>query len=143
MNLIGFFLALLASFGASIILITNDYLSKHFHAIIINTFINFTCCLIFSIIIFSSLEVNLPQSSVGWICIIFSAVFYSIALFFQLGAVEKIGSAPTSLLLYIEPIVAIISAIILLGESLTYVQIIGTSVVLLSLIVITRDLKKN
>jgi len=56
----------------------------------------------------------------------------------QILAVKNIGSTRTSLLLYIEPLVAIISAILLLNETLTILQIIGTAIVISSLVITSK-----
>ena len=138
LNIYGVSLALLASFGASIILITNEYLAKYLNALIIHSFINILClCFFITIILaFDNLDFDIPLF--GWFFIIFASLCYFIALLFQLNAVKVIGSTQTSLLLYLEPLVAISSAILFLNESLTFLQIIGVIIVIISLIMTSR-----
>ena len=62
---------------------------------------------------------------------------YAIAIFLQLVAVEKIGQTKTALFLYLEPITGIFGAVILLNETLNLTQILGTTIVILSLVAST------
>jgi drug/metabolite transporter (DMT)-like permease len=68
---------------------------------------------------------------------------YTIAFFLQLLAIPRIGQSKTALLLYAEPIVAILSAIYLLDESLNNYQIFGAVLVLSSLAFATYITQKN
>ena len=68
---------------------------------------------------------------------------YAIALFLQLLAIPKIGQSNTALFLYLEPIVAIIGAVVLLNETLNNYQFFGAIVVLLSLVLATYLTKKT
>jgi len=138
LSFIGISLALLASMGAATVLITNEHLSKYFHPITINAFTNLVCFLVFSFIISFNFEISFPVNSEGWFFVLFASLCYCIAFYSQLFSVKYIGSARTSLLLYAEPIVAIISAITLLGETLSFIQITGISIVIISLIVTTN-----
>lgn len=141
LNLIGIIFAFLASLGAATILITNESLSKKFSAIIINAFVNITCLIVLGIIIILKLNVSYPVTEIGWFYILCASLFYTIAFLAQLVAVKNIGSTKTSLLLYLEPLVAIISAIILLNEILSLSQIIGTIIVFFSLFLSSKTMK--
>ena len=138
LNIIGIFLAFLAAIGAGTVLITNEHLSKYFDAVTINAFTNFVCFVVFCFIIFIKFEIRLPSSNIGWSFVFFASFCYCIAFFSQLFAVKNIGSARTALLLYLEPIVAIVSAIILLNESLSNIQVIGISIVIVSLLIAAK-----
>ena len=135
LNFVGIGLSFLAAFGAATVLIVNERLSFHLNPIIINSFVNFFCFIFFGIIIYFKFNIELPFNNTGWLFIIFAALCYCLAFYMQILAVKKIGSTRTSLLLYIEPLVAIVSAILLLNETLTILQIIGTIIVISSLIV--------
>ena len=64
------------------------------------------------------------------------------AFFLQLLAIEKIGQSKTALLLYIEPIVGIIGATILLNEKLNEYQTLGVVIVIASLVLGSYSSKK-
>ena len=145
LNIFGILLAFLAATGAATVLIVNEHLADHFHAITLNAFVNFSCLITFSAIILLNFDVNTNLEINGWVFIVFASLCYCIAFYVQLIAVKNMGSARTSLILYFEPIVAIVSAIILLKESLSLTQIIGTIIVITSIILTTKQLqiKKN
>tara|TARA_Y100000590_G_C15624470_1_gene978807 strand:+ start:460 stop:1323 length:864 start_codon:yes stop_codon:yes gene_type:complete len=143
LSLIGIGLAFLASIGAATVLISNELLSKHLNAITINVFTNVTCLVVFGIIIIYRFNIDFPSNNLGWSYIIFASLFYCVAFYSQLFAVNNMGSARTALLLYMEPIVAIFSAIILLNETLSMIQIIGVGLVITSLILTTRRIKNT
>ena len=68
-------------------------------------------------------------SVIATICILF--VFGQLCLF---AATKTIGSPQTSLMLNIEPLVSILAAVILLGESLVLSQTLGVAVILVALV---------
>ena len=138
LNFIGIGLAFLAAIGASTVLIVNERLSQHLNPIIINSFVNFFCLIFFGIIIYFKYTIELPFNNIGWLFLISAALCYCLAFYMQILAVKNIGSTRTSLLLYIEPLVAIISAILLLNETLTILQIIGTAIVISSLVITSK-----
>lgn len=86
------------------------------------------------LIVFFTDSFSLNQTTWVWsviatICILF--VFGQLSLF---AATKTIGSAQTSLMLNIEPLVSILAAVILLGESLVLSQTMGVAVILVALV---------
>ena len=71
----------------------------------------------------------------AWAMVLMPTIFYTIAFFSQLIAIQKIGQSKTALLLYIEPVVGILGATIILNEKLTQYQVVGVCVVIISLII--------
>ena len=78
---------------------------------------------------FSLTQTTWVWSGITTICIFF--VFGQLSLF---AATKTIGSEQTSLMLNIEPVVSILAAVILLGESLGLSQTLGVSVLLVALL---------
>ena len=86
------------------------------------------------LILFFTDSFSLNQTTWVWsviatICILF--VFGQLCLF---AATKTIGSAQTSLMLNIEPLVSIFAAVILLGESLLLSQAMGVAIILVALV---------
>ena len=142
-NITGIMLAFLAAIGASTVLITNEFLAKHFFPIFINAFVNIICLIFFFFIILLNFEIDFSFAPIGWTYLFFASFCYCIAFYVQLIAVKNLGSQKTSLLLYLEPIVVIISAVILLKESLSNTQIIGTAIVILALIITSQKIQDH
>ena len=78
---------------------------------------------------FSLTQTTWVWSGIATICILF--IIGQLSLF---AATKTIGSEQTSLMLNIEPVVSILAAVILLGESLGLSQTLGVSVILVALL---------
>ncbi len=140
----GIIFALIASLGASIMITTNQTMSKkNISPIEINIFINFFNTIFFLIILISFFEINLNVNLNAFIILLIPSCSYAIALFLQLLAIPRIGQTNTALFLYLEPITGIFGAVLILNEQLTSVQLLGTAIVLISLAASTFVTRKN
>ena len=134
-NIIGILLAFLASLGSTSMIIVNQKMSfKGISPIPINIFINVFNTIFFFVIlkIFFSLNFNFDINI--YLLILIPSVCYSFALLSQLIAIPKIGQSYTALFLYLEPVVGVLGAVILLKENLETYQMIGASIVIISLL---------
>ena len=134
-NIIGVLLAFLASLGSTSMIIVNQKMSiKGISPIPINIFINVFNTIFFFVIlkIFFSLNFNFDFNI--YLLILIPSVCYSFALLSQLIAIPKIGQSYTALFLYLEPVVGVLGAVFLLKENLETYQMIGASIVIISLL---------
>ena len=134
-NIIGILLAFLASLGSTSMIIVNQKMSnKGISPIPINIFINIFNTILFFVIlkIFFSLNFNFDINI--YLLILIPSVCYSFALLSQLIAIPKIGQSYTALFLYLEPVVGVLGAVFLLKENLETYQMIGASIVIISLL---------
>ena len=134
-NIIGILLAFLASLGSTSMIIVNQKMSiKGISPIPINIFINVFNTIFFFVIlkIFFSLNFNFDINI--YLLILIPSVCYSFALLSQLIAIPKIGQSYTALFLYLEPVVGVLGAVFLLKENLETYQLIGASIVIISLL---------
>ena len=134
-NIIGVLLAFLASLGSTSMIIVNQKMSiKGISPIPINIFINVFNTIFFFVIlkIFFSLNFNFDINI--YLLILIPSVCYSFALLSQLIAIPKIGQSYTALFLYLEPVVGVLGAVFLLKENLETYQMIGASIVIISLL---------
>ena len=130
----GIFFAMIASFGAAIMIVTNQTMAKkNISPIQINIFINFFNTIFFFIILNFFYEINTDLSINAFLILLIPSCSYAIALFLQLLAVPRIGQTNTALFLYLEPITGIFGAVLILNEQLTSTQLLGTAIVLISL----------
>tara|TARA_B100001057_G_scaffold80354_1_gene75534 strand:- start:1218 stop:2081 length:864 start_codon:yes stop_codon:yes gene_type:complete len=140
----GIIFALIASLGASIMIVTNQTMSKkNISPIEINIFINFFNTIFFLVILSLFFEINLDVNLNAFIILLIPSCSYAIALFLQLLAIPRIGQTNTALFLYLEPITGIFGAVLILNEQLTSVQLFGTAIVLISLAASTFVTRKN
>lgn len=134
-NIVGILLAFLASLGSTSMIIVNQKMSiKGISPIPINIFINVFNTFFFFVIlkIFFSLNFNFDINI--YLLILVPSVCYSFALLSQLIAIPKIGQSYTALFLYLEPVVGVLGAVFLLKENLETYQMIGASIVIISLL---------
>ena len=134
-NIVGILLAFLASLGSTSMIIVNQKMSiKGISPIPINIFINVFNTIFFFVIlkIFFSLNFNFDINI--YLLILIPSVCYSFALLSQLIAIPKIGQSYTALFLYLEPVVGVLGAVFLLKENLEIYQMIGASIVIISLL---------
>jgi len=130
----GIVFALIASLGASIMIVTNQTMSKkNISPIQINIFINFFNTIFFFIILSIFFKIDVDVNLNAFLILLIPSCSYAIALFLQLLAIPRIGQTNTALFLYLEPITGIFGAVLILNEQLSTVQLLGTAIVLVSL----------
>ena len=130
----GIIFALIASLGASIMIVTNQTMSqKNISPIQINIFINFFNTIFFFIILSIFFKIDVDISLNAFLTLLIPSCSYAIALFLQLLAIPRIGQTNTALFLYLEPITGIFGAVLILNEQLSTIQLLGTAIVLVSL----------
>ena len=143
-NLLGITLAILASIGATSMIIINQKMSSNgISPIPINIFINMFNVIFFFIVlkIFFSLDFDFPINI--FLLILIPSICYSFALLSQLIAIPKIGQSYTALFLYLEPVVGVLGAVFLLKENLQIYQIVGAVIVIISLLSASYITSKN
>ena len=144
LNIIGVLLAIIASIGATTMIIANQKMSnKSISPIQINIFINTFNSIFFFCILFFFFSINFSISKISFLVVLIPSFSYAIALLLQLLAIPKIGQSNTALFLYLEPVVAIIGAVILLQETLNTYQLFGSIIVLISLALATYLTEKT
>ena len=130
----GIIFALIASLGASIMIVTNQTMSKkNISPIQINIFINFFNTIFFFIVLSIFFKIDIDVSLNAFLILLIPSCSYAIALFLQLLAIPRIGQTNTALFLYLEPITGIFGAVVILNEQLSSIQLLGTAIVLVSL----------
>ena len=130
----GIIFALIASLGASIMIVTNQTMSKkNISPIQINIFINFFNTIFFFIILSIFFKIDVDVNLNAFLILLIPSCSYAIALFLQLLAIPRIGQTNTALFLYLEPITGIFGAVLILNEQLSTIQLLGTVIVLVSL----------
>ena len=130
----GIVFALIASLGASIMIVTNQTMSKkNISPIQINIFINFFNTIFFFIILSIFFKIDIDVSLNAFLILLIPSCSYAIALFLQLLAIPRIGQTNTALFLYLEPITGIFGAVLILNEQLSTIQLLGMVIVLVSL----------
>jgi len=90
--------------------------------------------LIVGLILYLTDSFSLTQTFWGWTGIVVICILFVIGQLSLFAATKSIGSAQTSLMLNIEPLISILAAIILLGERLVLFQYMGVVIIFVALV---------
>ncbi len=84
--------------------------------------------------------VTYPTTSTGWIAIIAIALISTVLAFFTfLAGLKRIGPTTASTLSTFEPIVAVVLAAIVLGETISPLQVLGGALILAAVVLLARS----
>ncbi|MFL2520212.1 MAG: DMT family transporter [Alphaproteobacteria bacterium] len=143
-NLIGIIFAVIASIGATSMIVINQKMSrKGIQPIPINIFINIINTIFFFLIIKVFFSLNISYDFNIYLFIFIPSACYCLAFLSQLYAIPRIGQSNTALFLYLEPVVGVLGAVYFLDEILTFSQLVGAVVVILSLLLATYYTNKT
>ena len=143
-NILGILLAIVASLGATSMIIINQKMSlKGISPIPINIFINIFNSIFFFLVLKIFFSLSFDFSINIYLLILIPSICYSFALLSQLIAIPKIGQSYTALFLYLEPVVGVLGAVFLLKENLETYQFLGAFIVILSLLSASYITSKN
>lgn len=97
-----------------------------------------TAAITFVVITLSNGEFRLPTTEPGWWGFIGTNLFYAVGMIGFFAAISLIGPAKTTLYSYVEPLVAVGAAFVLLDQVLEPLQILGGVVVVGALVAAAR-----
>jgi drug/metabolite transporter (DMT)-like permease len=80
----------------------------------------------------------LPATAAAWIGLGGLVLTYLLGVVTFFAALDLIGSSRTAMLSYVEPIVSILGAVLVLGETMTIVQAAGIAVMVAALTIMAR-----
>lgn len=136
---IGIIMAILGAVVYSIYIIVGTGVMKHVTPVQSSTVIFASAGLVFGLLMVVN-GVHLPQSSSGWyatlgvilICTVIPVVTF-------LAGLERIGPTNASLLSALEPIVTVLLAAWLFGETLSPIILLGGGLILTAVLLLTRS----
>lgn len=96
--------------------------------------------LIYIVRIGCGIPLTLPTTPLMWLCCAGLGLFPTvISLVFTTLAIQRIGSTQTALLGALEPVTAVSLGILLLGETITWVELLGMCLIFLSVSVVIKS----
>lgn len=91
----------------------------------------------FSLIAAATNELTLPRSPGGWVVVVVLALLPTmLAITLFLAGLPRVGASRAALLSTWEPVVTVMLAVVVLGDRLSVVQVLGGLLVLLAVVVI-------
>jgi drug/metabolite transporter (DMT)-like permease len=89
---------------------------------------------VFVAVSLASRDWNMPQTDLGWVCLVAVSLATTAAILFVFVSTMRIGPFRTALIMNLEPLTATILSALLLGQVITPVQGIGSAAMLAALV---------
>ena len=142
LNIIGVIIALFAACCAAGVFVASQHFFTSVNLISAAFWVNIITLIILCIITVTKDEFQLPLTARGSWSLFLASGSYATGLLVMFLAIKAIGAAKSALYFNLEPIVATVTAIILLDESLSKVQFLGF-VIVMSILFYTSTLKSE
>ena len=134
LNFEGVALAIFAAFGLAIVVAVSGRIFRKVDARPVTLYMAATACVLLLMLCAASGAFTLPNTASGWVGFSVAAVLYGFAMIGFFIAVSIIGPVRASLLSYADAVISAGLGVIVLGQALTPVQILGIAIVILALI---------
>ncbi|WP_417453719.1 DMT family transporter [Kiloniella sp.] len=135
----GVFFVLGASLSITGTLIVSRSVVTHVPNLTIVFYVNIVATALTCLYLLVDDNITLPHEwtnlTVGWSLSIAIALLYLLATLGQIATVNFVGPSRTAMLFNIEPVVSIITAVLILNETLNLSQIIGSILVLAAVVI--------
>ena len=139
LNTTGAVFAALAAMTWSVIVVMSAYLMRGGDSRPVTLHIQISAAVIIAIVLIVTGDVVLPTTARGWTGYLLMPLFYGIAIAAFFAANAMIGSVRTSLIMNSEPVMTIILGFLILGQTLTALQLLGAAFVIGGLVAARRD----
>ena len=137
-QLIGAVMAIVAALGYSIYIIVGANVMKHVSPLQSSAVIFTSASVVYGVLTFSN-GIHLPQTNFGWMVIAGIVVVSTIIpVTTFLAGLERVGPTNAAMLSTVEPIVTVLLAIILFGDKLLPIVLIGGALILIAVVILTR-----
>ena len=82
----------------------------------------------------------LPDTAAGWHALLAMPLFFSVGIIGFFAAVSLIGGVKTATIMNVEPVFTVLGAVLVLGEHLAPLQLLGAALVVLAIFLVHRPL---
>lgn len=137
-NWFGVLLSVLAALcnGSYVLMLGSKYIEK-LDSITVTTYISTFAAVSFLITSVLTNQIGLEVSAKGWGAILFIAVFTTVVATIALYlGIKEIGASRASIISTFEPVIAVLLGILMLGERLVLLQIIGGTLIIIAVVLV-------
>lgn len=138
LDLLGLGLAAIGSIGLAATIVTSQHAMRASGTLAVTFYINLVAAIAYLALGASTGSFTMPATTLGWLA--FAALplsfFIGITCFF--GAVSMIGGVKTATIMNAEPVLTVIGAVFVLGETLAPLQMAGAALVLVAIFLVHR-----
>jgi len=143
LNGLGMIYALIAALGLASVSIISSQLMNKKDPRIITLHICVYATLVLSCICLATGKLALPVTLHGWTNVMISQIFYAYAMISFFIAISLIGAGDTTFYSNFEPILAVASGFLFLGQNLVMLQYVGIFIVVIALFLSENKSKSN
>ena len=134
LDFFGVALAFLAAFGIAVVVAVSGRIFRKVDARPLTLYMAATASVLLILLCSVNGAFMWPKTAAGWAGFAAAAVLYGFAMIAFFIAVSIIGPVRASLLSYADAVISAALGVIVLGQALTPVQILGIAIVVLALI---------
>lgn len=136
---LGIGLGVLAACIYAVYIIVGGRVMRHVSALQSSTVIIASAAVMYSLIV-TFQGFHAPQTGLGWVYVIAIAVISTaVAIGTFLFGVERVGATNASMLSTLEPAISIMLAVVILGETITWLQIVGGVLILAAVLLLSWE----
>jgi DME family drug/metabolite transporter len=125
----GVIYGLIGGFGLAIVSAVSSRVIRSGDSRPVTLYIVTTAAAVFIVVTLVRGDLQLPQSSSGWVGFAGTSVFYTSGIILYFATIALIGPAKATLYSYVEPLFTMAVAFLVLGELLMPLQIVGALIV--------------
>ncbi len=134
LELAGILFGLIAASGLAIVSVVSSRIMKQSDHRQVTLYLVATAAITMAIIALLRGEFLLPETTTGWWAFAGTNILFAAAMIGFFVGISMIGPVKTTLFSYLEPLVTIAAAFLLLGQRLDALQMLGALVVILALL---------
>jgi len=139
-DLIGFLIALLNAVAMAAYLILSEVIFKKSKGRLLGTNWVFIGAMIGGFLLFPVMGINTPDSMQGWVLLITYGIFGTLVPILAMNiGLQLIGAARGSIIITLQPVLAVILSMVLLSETLTLQQWIGGALVIGAVVLLQQS----
>ena len=138
-QILGILLAILAAFGFAIFLILSHKSILKAGAFPATTVVTFSAGIVFGGIV-AVKGVQFPVTTAGWVYAVAVAMIPTVLGFVTLFAgLKRVEPPNAAIILTLDPVIAVVLAVVILGETMTPVKILGGAMILSAVVLLARS----
>ena len=131
----GMALALMAAVTCTIMIIGNTAAMREADSVLVTFYMALSTTVVLAAACVVAWDVSLPVTTMGWGGLTGVAVAYTLGMLTFFGAIPLIGAMRATMISNLEPLLGILFAIVVLGETVSLLQGAGIALVLGSIVV--------
>ncbi len=135
----GIALAFVAGLSVAVSFVVSRPLTQTLPPLTITGFATGVPCLIYLAVGLADDAVHFPESLCGALGVIGNSLCFAVGLACLYASIARLGALRTAVLINLEPLVSVAAAFILLGQSITPLQMVGALVVVGGIVLMQSD----